>query len=419
MGRVESGVGPYNRGVSSDLYNRMKRYVGFTAHDAAALAAVAEPMRRRIPAIVSEFYDVVARDPLAQAIITAVPERAERLRDALADWLSALFTDAYDNAHYRRSHAIGRTHVRVDLPQDYMFTGMNVLRLTLLREIRHLDPPQLDAKLAATEKLLDLELAIMNRAYSDNLVEQMQRLEHDRFERQLGESRHLAIIGELAASIAHEVKNPLAGISGAMQVIRSTLDAEHPHCEIIDEAMRQIDRLDAAIEDLLVYARPKSPVRSQIDIASLLRRVMIVLREEPAFDSIRVAMEQTADTIEVEADESQIQQVLMNIMINAAHACDEGGKIVCRIHANDDGARIEIEDDGIGIDEAIRERVWEPFFTTRARGTGLGLAICKRIIDAHGGVIRLDSEPGRGTRVMIDLFAKSKPDDTPPESVAP
>lgn len=405
--------------MDSDIFNRMLRYVGFTNADAEALSELGPTIRPRIPGIVIEFYDSVARDPLANEIFTAEASRADRLHESLAVWLTALFSGRYDDAHYRRSHAIGRTHVRVKLPQDYMFTGMNVIRRALIREIRNIYPPHLDATLAAVEKLLDLELAIMNRAYSDNLVEQVQQLEQDRFERQLGESRHLAIVGELAASIAHEVKNPLAGISGAMQVIRSSLDARHPHREIIDEAMLQIDRLDAAVEDLLVYARPKAPNRTQIDLAGLVRRVMVILREEPAFRGIHVELAPYSNGIEIEADEAQIQQVLMNIMINAAHACEEEGRIDCRINPNGDGARIEIEDNGIGVAHEIRERVWEPFFTTRAKGTGLGLAICKRIVEAHGGTIRLDSEPGVGTCVMIDLPAHSKGDSAAAESAEP
>lgn len=407
---IDPAVLPYNASVDNNPYERMKRYIGFTQTDADALAELAEPMAPHIPSIVNKFYEVVLRDPLATAIFTAEPGRSERLHDTLCDWIAGLFVGRYDESHYRRSHAIGRTHVRVKLPQDYMFTGMNVLRRSLLGQIRQLALPEIDVKVAAVEKLLDLELAIMNRAYSDSLLEQMQQFEQDRFERQLGESRHLAIVGELAASLAHEVKNPLAGISGAIQVIRASLDDQHPHREIIDEAMLQIDRLDAAVEDLLVYARPKAPNRSHLDLAGLMRRVMIILREVPAFRGIDVQFEPPADGIEVAADEAQIQQVLMNILINAAHACDAVGRITCRIRAMPADALIEIEDNGVGIPPENLERVWEPFFTTRARGTGLGLAICKRIVEAHGGNIRLDSEPGVGTRVMINLPAESKGD---------
>ncbi|MCB9853582.1 MAG: hypothetical protein H6819_10840 [Phycisphaerales bacterium] len=397
----------------------MKQYVGFSAADARALAEIASPMTGRIPEIVEEFYDAVRRDPTAAGIFSTQPHSADRLRAKLADWIGTLFDASYGDGHFDRSRAIGRTHVRVGLPQDYMFTAMNVLRLRLARDVRSVTSHDSSAVLEALEKRLDLELAIMNHAYSDNLIEQMQRLEQNRFERRLGESRHLAIVGELAASIAHEVKNPLAGISGAMQVIRATLDDQHPHCEVIEEAMRQIDRLDTAIEDLLVYARPKPPKRTQIDLAGLMRRVLIILREEPAFATLNVTLEPSPRAVEVEADEAQIQQVLMNVMINAAHACTAGGRIDCRVRETDDGARIEIDDDGAGIDEAIRDRVWEPFFTTKAKGTGLGLAICKRIVSAHHGTIRLADGPDSGTRVVILLPAPTRHNPATKGAAAP
>ncbi|HPF37940.1 MAG TPA: protoglobin domain-containing protein [Phycisphaerae bacterium] len=384
----------------------MKRYLAFSEADAALLASVAQPIRNRIPAIVERFYGAVMRDSITAGIFTAQSERPDRLRRRLAGWIATLFESPYDDSHFNHTLSIGHMHVRVGLPQDFMFTAMNTLRLALSSEIQSLAPDGAIALTEALHKRLDLELAIMNHAYSDDLIDQMRRMEHDRFERRLGESRHLAIVGELAASIAHEVKNPLAGISGAMQVIRATLDDAHPHCEVIEEAMRQIDRLDTAIEDLLVYARPKPPARTQIDLVGLLRRVLIILREEPAFATINVTFEPGARAVEVEADESQIQQVLMNVMINAAHACSTGGRIDCRVsQSDDDGAQIEIDDDGVGIDEAIRDRVWEPFFTTKAKGTGLGLAICKRIVDAHNGAIRLANRPVAGTRVVIALPA--------------
>lgn len=391
----------------------MKRLVGLTADDAGRAAGLADRMRPRIPSIIRQFLAIISADPTGQRLLTATPDRTARLRQGLREWMEDLFSGDHDESHFRRSLSIGRTHVRIALPQDYMFTGMHLIRRFIFRALEDVVPSTSEPDRAALEKLLDLELAVMNLAYNDNLVDQVQQSAEDRYNRQLGESRHLALVGELAAAIAHEVKNPLAGISGAIQVIRASLDEYHPHREIIDEALLQIDRLDAVVEDLLVYARPKPPMRSQLDLNGLLRRVMIILQQESAFQSIDVRLDLLPGHIEVEADEGQIQQVLMNIMLNAAHACGPDGRINCRIRPIGIGARIEIEDNGMGIADEIRDRVWEPFFTTRAKGTGLGLAISKRIVEAHDGVIRLESKPGEGTRVMIDLAARSKDESTP------
>lgn len=394
---------PYNRSVNDLIFEQMKRYVSFSESDASVLAGLARRLGPQFPTIVAEFYAVLQRDERAVAVFAGDLAQIERLHKSLNQWLVDLFGGRYGEEYHQQRREIGHTHVRVHLPQYLMFTAMNVIRLALLREIRALADADVDAQVAAVEKILDLELAIMNQAYHEELMEHLRQLESARFERRLNEARHLASIGELAASVAHEIKNPLAGISGALQVIRGALDESHPHREVMDEALKQIDRLDSAVKDLLVYARPKPPKRSPIDLVSLMDRVLMILREEPAFSEIALKCDTDPSPIEVNGDESQLQQVLMNIVINAAHACGPSGTVICVLRRQPDGAHIAICDDGIGIDPDVLLRVWEPFFTTKAKGTGLGLSICHRIIESHGGSIRLESEPGQGTRVLIDL----------------
>ena len=400
---VNNSLRPYNRIVNDSLFDDMKRYVSFTDSDAAILATLGKPLADRFPAIVAEFYTVLQHDRQAMSVLASDPTQIDRLRHSLQSWFEGLFGGCYDEAYYRHRCEIGNTHVRVSLPQYLMFTAMNVIRLALLREIRQLGAANLEAQVAAVEKILDLELAIMNQAYHEDVMERLRQLEAARFERRMSETKHLASLGELAASVAHEIKNPLAGISGALQVIRGALDEDHPHREVMDEALKQIDRLDAAVKDLLVYARPKPPKRNRIDLVSLMNRVLMILREEAGFGQISMTCAADHPSIEVNGDEAQLQQVLMNIVINAAHACGRSGTVSCKLTRRPDGAHIEIADDGIGIDADTLARVWEPFFTTKAKGTGLGLSICQRIIETHNGVIRLESQQGRGTRVLIDF----------------
>lgn len=393
----------YNPGMASDLFEEMKQFVNFDEADARALTELKPLLAPQLPAVVETFYDTLSRHPRAHAVIAADPSMLGRLKKSLLVWLNELFEGRYDEDYYDRRSRIGRTHVRVDLPQHYMFTAMNVVRLNLLTRIQQLNPPGVIQKLCAVHKLLDLELAIMNETYREDLVSRLRAVEQAQYEAKLSRSEHLAAVGELAASLAHEIKNPLAGISGAMQILGQEMDDDHPHKEIIEESLRQIDRLDAAVKDLLIYARPKPPDLASVQIDQLLQRALVLLREEPAFRGVQVMCDATNGAARLELDEAQMQQVLTNLLINAAHACQNGGVIQCRVSSTKNAARIIIEDNGIGMTRDVIARAFEPFYTTKAKGTGLGLAICKRIVESHGGAIKLYSKPGHGTRVTVEL----------------
>jgi signal transduction histidine kinase len=390
--------------MANELFDDMKAYIGFGAADAHLLAELSQPLCSALPAVIDEFYRVIFQNPNAAAILGEDPSTPQRLRGLLLNWLRELFSGRYDDAYFDSRSRIGRTHVRVELPQHYMFTGMTVIRLGLMRAIQKLGPPfNTPAHVSAVHKILDLELAIMNQSYREVLVHRIQEMQQADFEARISESEHLATIGQLAASLAHEIKNPLAGISGAIQVLGSGLQLGHPHKEIISETLKQIDRLDSAVKDLLIYARPKAPEKAPHDLGDIISRSLMILREEPAFRTLRVHSDGMGRGHVLTVDAAQIQQVITNLLLNAAHACERGGEIYCRVGRYDGGMRIVVEDTGVGIPSAILAKVFEPFYTTKARGTGLGLSICKRIVESHSGILEIDSRPGKGTRVTVKL----------------
>jgi len=393
----------YNAAMPAELFEEMKVAVGFSQADATALLDLAKPLSPFLRRIVDDFYENLLRDPRASAIIESGEQRLDGLRETLFNWLEELFCGHYGEAYFERRCSIGRSHVRVNLPPPYMFTAMNVIRLALVDRINQLDIPGTPRKIAALHKILDLELAIMNETYRENLIGRIKEIEHAQYQQKLSESEHLAMVGQLAASLAHEIKNPLAGISGAIQILGADLDEDHPHKEVITEVLRQIDRLDMAVKDLLIYARPKPPERARINLSNTLNRTLILLQEEPVFRNVHVICEGLDESHTVLADEAQIQQVFTNLMLNAAHACEQGGHIRCEIEQPDGSVRVIVEDDGAGMKSSVLERVFEPFYTTKARGTGLGLPICKRIVEAHDGRLDIRSTPGAGTRVTFDI----------------
>lgn len=401
--RVTSGALRYDRAMSGELFAQFQRFVDFTTEDKLALAQARQRLRPFLESVVDGFYGSLLQDKEAQAILDAESGRLERLRQYLRLWVDLLFCGEYDQAYFEQRARIGRTHVRVNLPQHLMFFGMSVIRRELVRVISEARLPNADVVTCAVHKLLDLELAVMNDSYREDFVDRTQAVERLQFEQRLGESEHLATIGQVAASLAHEIKNPLAGISGAIQVLGSELSEAHPHKPIIEEALRQIDRLDAAVKDLLLYARPQNPTVARCDLSELVAESMILLRQEPAFQNVRIRCEGLTERHWGIVDPSQVKQIISNILINAAHACEGDGDISCALESDSRVVRLRITDTGPGIKPDVLPRVFEPFFTTKARGTGLGLAICKRIIEAHQGVILIESRPSAGTRVTVEF----------------
>lgn len=220
-------------------------------------------------------------------------------------------------------------------------------------------------------------------------------------EEQLREQAALVRLGEMAAVIAHEVKNPLAGIRGAIQVIGSRLPAGSPEAGITGEIVTRIDALSELMKDLLLFARPPRPQPSPVDIPPLVQATAELLMADPAMSGVTV--EVRGATPPVFADAGLLKIVLVNLLANSAHAMKGQGKI--RVEVRDAGRHcaVTIADEGPGIPPDVREKVFMPFFTTKSRGTGLGLATAKRLIEAQHGNISIDCPPGGGTSVTLQL----------------
>lgn len=391
--------------MASELLNHVASYIGFTDDDArrvGALAAFVIPHRH---GIVDAFYKVVlAHEPTAR--ILADPARIESLRAHLANWLETLFCGRYDEAYAARRAGIGAAHVRVGLPQEYMLAGMEVIRVEVEKVVAAARPPEEAARVDSLRKLLTIELALMLDAYKTSYSERVRELERAKFQEQMLRVEQLAQLGQMAASLAHEVKNPLAGISGAIQVIRDGLPAADPHRPILIEILRQIDRLDGTVKDLLNYARPRPPRIAACSVEELVSRVRSFLRQEPAFQKVPLEIQVKPGSGTLFADGHQLEQLLLNLLLNAAHASPPGSPVRLTVAPDSQWVTVAVEDRGHGMDAQTRAQAFKAFFTTKARGTGLGLPISRQIVEAHGGSIDLESSPGAGTRVTVRLPRK-------------
>ncbi|MGB2984784.1 MAG: ATP-binding protein [Phycisphaerae bacterium] len=389
--------------MSEAVFDEMKRAMGFDQRDAVNVQSLASHATPAIPEIVHRYYDQLLKHEGARAVFTGGDRQVERQRTLLSMWLHELFEGCYDETYYKKRRRFGASHVSVGLPQHYLFMAMEVIWEGLERRIRSANVADAKEKLESLHKLLVLEFAVVLESYKESYSEQVRRLERRAVEEKLTRAEHLAEIGQLAASLAHEIKNPLAGISGAIQIIRDGMVPDDPHQPIVSEILGQINRLDATVKDLLQYARPAPPRARKVPFDEVVKRVLTVLREEPALQHIRIKYGKLTTDTTVFVDDAQIEQLLINLILNAAHASDNGNIIHLGIACNSDHVQLIVRDEGKGMTPEVRERAFEPFFTTKAKGTGLGLSICRRIAEVHGGDIELQSEVGRGTIVIVTL----------------
>ncbi len=228
-------------------------------------------------------------------------------------------------------------------------------------------------------------------------AEEELRLAHEA----LKEQATLASLGEMAAIVAHEVKNPLAGIGGALQVIRDRLPPDHPDRQIFGEILARLGGLNALVRDLLVFARPRAPHLEPIQIAPLLAEIVAELRRDPAFRDLKIEIE--GDNPWIRGDTELLRSVFFNLALNGAQAAGRTGTLRVVTAAQNVHCDVSLTDSGPGISEEIRAKVFDPFFTTKHRGSGLGLPVAKRVAEAHGGRILLTSPPEGGTVAIVRL----------------
>jgi signal transduction histidine kinase len=227
---------------------------------------------------------------------------------------------------------------------------------------------------------------------------------------QMKRADRLASIGEMAAGIAHEIKNPLAGIAGVIQVLKRDIPPGDQRRAVLDEVLSQVERMDKAVRNLLSFARPPEPKMTFVDINELIGKLLDFLAPQFAKHSIKAERRLASGLPWLTLDPDLIQQALINISLNAMQAMHEEGGILTvetrTTQASDTApGKVEIvfKDSGNGISVENLGRIFNPFFTTRQQGTGLGLSITQRIVEQHNGEITVSSEPGKGTTFTLSF----------------
>jgi signal transduction histidine kinase len=371
-----------------------KRFGLFTEADARLLAELGPTIDRHAHEFVDRFYDhLLAAAPLRPFL--ADPAVVTRLKRLQADYLRSLFSGTYGEVYAESRRRIGWTHERIGLePQWHLGTyGLYMeLLIPLVHEHFRSEPAQAIRASVALSKLILLDMQLALDAYHET-----------RHRKGVQRAEQLAAVGELAASIAHEVRNPLAGMKGALEVLHAELAIKPANREIVAELLVQIARLENLVRDLLTFARPTALTVQPCDLHETLDRLLRTYKDEADASGITVQRIYGPGTGTVEADPQQIEQVFLNLLHNAFQAMEGGGTLTVSTQAGPGSVRVTFQDTGKGIAAADLQRVFQPFFTTKHRGSGLGLSIVRKIIQAHGGMIELASEPGRGTTATLTL----------------
>ena len=239
------------------------------------------------------------------------------------------------------------------------------------------------------------------------------RTRHERhmldLHRKLVRQERLAAVGELAGGIAHELLNPLAGISGALTIVARDMPPDDDTQATMEEIQRQVRRMERLVLELLAYARPGQLNPEWIDVHSILTQAAASVGQLPGAPKADLVLDLDPRVPEIYADPRELEHAFENLIRNAYQAVGDGGKIEVRTRHARDRVHVFVSDDGVGIEDAVRDKIFEPFFTTKARGTGLGLPLVQRAVENHGGEIAVHSTPGKGTTVELILSTEQAP----------
>jgi signal transduction histidine kinase len=249
------------------------------------------------------------------------------------------------------------------------------------------------------------EIGDLGRDFNDMVAQLKASLEEIQLlhQTQMSRAEHFATLGELAAGLAHEIRNPLAGIAGVIEIVGRDLPPNSPARSVIKDAKEEAMQINRILTDLLETARPKPPQFQVKDLATTAEHAVLFARQQAITKRIMIELETGEDIPPIDHDPNQINQVLLNLLLNAIQSMDKPGSIFVTLRRDKDDVLITVADQGKGIPPENLSNIFRPFFTTKGHGTGLGLSLARRIAEAHSGTITVRSEVGKGTQFVLRL----------------
>jgi signal transduction histidine kinase len=315
------------------------------------------------------FFEILLGFPKQAQLVTFAPLRWEEPLGRITDPI------------------LGIVEIVQDLSEDYQ----NVFRIQIL------------VVLTCTVLMGALFVVLVFVVKRGEAIIEQRASERLRLKEQLNRAEKLSALGEMAAGISHEIRNPLGIIRSSAELLKKKIAKTDPSNSLPDIIVEEAMRLNGIITDFINFARPRSPNLKPCRLEEVVEKTVSYLApqaEEKGFTIRRSFQHPLPETL---ADSSLLHQSLLNILINALQASPEKGIVEVGLRAEKERLILQIDDEGPGIPEELRDKIWDPFFTTKDKGTGLGLGIVKNIIESHGGSIRITPRQTRGTRVIVEL----------------
>ncbi|MGH9804564.1 MAG: protoglobin domain-containing protein [Candidatus Acidiferrales bacterium] len=415
-----------------DFLSETESYIGLDAADAERLAAAGPALEPHFPALAELFYRKILEHPNAARVFSG-PEQLNRLRLTLQNWARRLFSGRYDLDYAEDRMAIGRRHVDVGVPQRYVISAMDVVRIFLLENIDKQQPDLQRAALTkrSLNKILDLDLNLMCESYFIASVRELRDL-NARLEAANLELNELGRVkDEFLAHTSHELRTPLNAILGFTRLILDGLcQSREEERELLGDVFESAQHLLGIVNDVLDIARIEAGKLKlsveRVEMRPLFEQVLAVVRVQADAKGIRIVDDTGGAPLPpVRGDAHRLRQVLINLLGNAVKFTDEGWvSLRASTGAVTGHLQVEVQDTGIGIPRDKQTNVFEKFkqvdtsFTRRHGGSGLGLAISSRLVEMMGGTIALESPgPGLGTTVRFTVPLETPVEDRPHHAV--
>ncbi len=413
--------------ADADLRLRLE-FLQFTDEDREALRAIRPLLEKHADAFVASFYRHLLSFEPTRALLSD-PQVKERLLHLQRDYLLSLTTGEIGPAYADERTRIGQTHERVGLEPRWYLGAYSLyvsLLIPLVCERYKAQPALAERTLGALFKVLMLDAQLAMESYMAHREEQLEYLTRElaassrelerSYEEQGAELRQtserarsaerLASIGTLVVGLAHEIGTPMGVIQGHAEMLESSVADERGRWRV-QTIREQIERISGIIQTLLSIARPRAAEPSTVELAETIRGCLDFVAEELRGRAIEVDTD-LPFAATLEGDPQKLQQVFLNLFLNAADAMTDGGTLRVAMSENADSVEILVADSGHGISEAALPRIFEPFFSSKpaGQGSGLGLMVAQGIVQEHGGSIAASSREGHGTEFRIRLQAR-------------
>lgn len=343
--------------MGEPLLDELKRYVGWCPEDEDALRSLHPRAQPEFERIATVFYDRILGHQGARTALEGGESQVGRLRVTLVAWMDRLLSGPWDQDYFELRCRIGRVHVRIALPQHYMFGAMNVLRIEIHRLVDREFGPHASRVREAVNKALDLELAIMLHTYREDLLAQQARIER------------LSAFGQVVGSIGHELRNPLSVIETSLYLLQGRLPDDERVQKHVGRIGEQIGIANGIITNLLDIIRDRPISRDAVQLETVLASAA---RAVPLPEGVTLTMDGLQALPSVAGDPLALRQVFLNLLENAVHATRAGGAVRVVGEVEPVGGvpmvSVAVEDEGPGLDPEVRRRLFEPLVTTKAKG---------------------------------------------------